>query len=305
MTAEISIPQEHYTKEQIIAILHRINYPLADPDVLPEPTLETLREFQYRCVTSVPFETLSLRMTKPRGVDISLEGIYDRIVNKRRGGWCFSLNRLSYEVLRAIGFKVQYTLGRVCKPVKYGDPLRYGAFSHRVSIIRFEDGTKYVCDVGFGNTAFYPTQLKDGATMEFFGHKRRIVKVVHNKSQSEILGNPVKELWRFEEYIGDDKWTPCYAFSEDEFYDPDCEFANFYSCYSPKSVFFHAFWCMQGTLDGKFYLLLGKELKVRTSTGTEETIVFEKEQDRLDALEKYFNIVLTEEELFYHDQKIE
>ncbi|KAF9356092.1 N-terminal acetyltransferase [Mortierella sp. AD094] len=296
---------QHFSREQIFGILNRINYPLADPDVLPNPTLETLRELQYRCVTSIPFETLSLRTTKARGVDISLEGIYDRVVNNRRGGWCFSLNRLAFELLRGIGYKVQFTLARVCKPKQYGDPIVYGSFSHRISIVRFEDGTKYAFDIGFGNTSFYPLHLKDGATVEFFGHRRRLVKIIHNLAEPEILGNPAQEMWRLEEYLGEDKWTPCYAFSEQQFYDVDCDVGNFNSCYSPSSTFFTAFWCMQGTLDGNFHLLLGNELKVRTATGTKESIVFKKEQDRLDALEKYFGIVLTEEELKYHDQKIE
>ncbi|KAF9202254.1 N-terminal acetyltransferase [Haplosporangium sp. Z 27] len=285
---------EHYTKEQIFAILSRINYPLADPNVLPGPTLETLRELQYRCVTSIPFETLSLRTTKSRQVDISLQGIYDRVVNKRRGGWCFSLNRLAYELLLAIGFKVQLALARICKPLNYGDPIIYRSLSHRVSIVRLEDGAKYVFDIGF-----------DGATVEFFGHQRRMVKTIHNRAEPEILGNPAPELWRFEEYQGEDKWTPCYALTEQQYFEIDCEPSNFNMCHSPQSTFYGAFWCMQGTLDGKFHLLMNNTLKVRTATGTEETIVFEKEQDRLDALEKYFGIVLTEEELEYHDQKIE
>ncbi|KAF9174840.1 N-terminal acetyltransferase [Mortierella sp. AD011] len=297
--------KQHFSTEQIFGILKRINYPLADPNVLPEPTLKTLQELQCRCVTSIPFETLSLRTTKTREVDLSLEGIYDRVVSKHRGGWCFSLNRLAFELLQGIGFKVQLTLARVCKPKQYGDPIVYGNFSHRISIVRFEDGTKYAFDIGFGKTSFYPIQLTEGATVDYLGHKRRLIKVIHNLSEPEILGNPAQEMWRLEEYLGEDKWIPCYAFTEQQFYDVDCDVGNFNACFSPKSVFLKVFWCIQATLDGTFYLLLGNELKVQTATGTTKTTVFEKEQDRLDALEKYFGITLTEEEMRYHDQKIE
>ncbi|KAG0195880.1 N-terminal acetyltransferase [Mortierella sp. GBA30] len=296
---------EHYTREQIFGILRHIKFPLAQPDVLPEPTLETLRELQYRCVTSIPFETLSLRTTKSRAVDISLQGIYDRVVTNNRGGWCFSLNRLAFELLHGLGYTVQFTLARVCKPLTYGDPIAFTQKTHRISIVRFVDGSKYAFDIGFGNTSMRPLPLKEGATVEFFGHKRRMVKVIHNLATPELLGNPAMEMWCMEEYFGEDKWAPCYAFTEQQFYDNDCEMSNFYTSYSPNSVFFKEFWCIQGALDGKYYILMNKELKVRSATGTVEKIVFEKEQDRLDALEKYFGIVLTEDELKHHDQKIE
>lgn len=301
---------EHYTQEQIFAILRRINYPLEKPDVLPEPTLETLRELEYRCVTSIPFETLSLRTTPARGVDISLEAIFDRVVNKRRGGWCFSLNKLAYELLRGIGFTVQFTLARVCKPLNYTDPIRYGGLTHRVSIVRFADESKYVFDIGFGATSFYPLKLEKGFQVEYFGHKRRINKVIHNKHEPEILENPPVELWRVEEYIGNDnegneRWTPCYAFNETQYYDPDCTVGNFYSNFSPLSPFIKSFWVMQATLDGTYLLLLGRDFKVRSSKGDIKKITIETEQQRLDILKDYYGIELTEEEWEYHDQKIE
>ncbi|KAF9905094.1 N-terminal acetyltransferase [Lobosporangium transversale] len=301
----VAVSQEQFTREQLFNILRHINYPLENPDELPKPTYETLRELEYRCVTSIPFETLSLRLTKAREVDITLQGIYDRIINQHRGGWCFSLNKLAYELLRGLGFTVQFTIARVCKPLNYGDPIRFQMLSHRVSIVRLKDGSKYLFDIGFGNTSFYPIPLKEGAVVEYFGHKRRMSKTVHNEAQPELLGNPPQQLWLMEEYLGEDKWVPCYAFTEDQFYEIDCEMGNFYTCHSPKSVFYSSFWCVQATLDGKIYMLLDKQFKIRTATGNVETIVFTKEQDRLDALEKYFGIVLTEEELKYHDQKIE
>ncbi|KAF9356089.1 N-terminal acetyltransferase [Mortierella sp. AD094] len=294
---------ESFSKEQVFGILSRINFPLADPNVLPEPTLENLRELQYRCVTSIPFETLSLRTTKARLVDTSLEGIYDRIVNNRRGGWCFSLNRLGFELLRALGYTVQCSLGRVCNPTS--DPMEYTGLTHRTTIVRFEDGSKYVFELGFGCTFYYPIELKDGATIEYFGHRNRLVKTIHNKSEPHLLGNPAQELWMVEENQGGDEWVAGFVFSEQQFFDIDCEIGNYYSCFAPKAPLYSAFWIMQGTLDGTYYQLLGKEMKIKTSSGTQEKIVFEKEQDRLDALEKYFGIVLTEDELKYHDQKIE
>ncbi|KAF8952660.1 N-terminal acetyltransferase [Podila verticillata] len=301
--------EDHYTETQIFAILHRINYPLEKPDVLPEPTLETLRELNYRCMTSIPFETLSLRTTKARTVDISLEGIYDRVMNKHRGGWCFSLNKLAFELLRGIGFRVQFTLARVCKPKHYTDPIRYSGLTHRVTIVRFDD-SKYVFDIGFGPTSFYPLKLEEGFQIEYFGHKRRMTKVVHNEHEPEILGNPTVELWRVEEYLGDDdegneKWTPSYSFDERQYYEPDCDIGNFYCSSSPSSPFLTSFLVVQGTLDGVYKLLVNKEFKIRSTKGDVTKAIIETEQQRQDILKEHFGIVLTEEEWQHHDSKIE
>ncbi|KAG0091174.1 N-terminal acetyltransferase [Podila epicladia] len=307
----MAIPEsESYTEEQIFSILRRINYPLKNPNVLPEPTIDNLRELQYRCVTSIPFETLSLRLTKSRGVDITAQGVFDRIVNQGRGGWCFSLNRFAHELLKGLGYTVQFTLARVCESTNRTDPIVAGALTHRLSVVRFADETKYIFDIGFGNTHFYPIELCDGAEIEFFGHRRRIYKVLqHPDATPQILGNPAEPLWCMEEYMGLDeqgaeKWDPGYLFSEQQYYEPDCVVANFYSAYSPTSPFIDKFRAVQGTLDGKYYILLNTEFKIRSAKGTDSVEAIKTEQQRQDILKKYFGIVLTDEEWLYHDQKI-
>lgn len=62
---------------------------------------------------------------------------------------------------------------------------------------------------------------------------------------------------------------------------------------------------MQATLDGKYYILLNTESKVRSDKGTDSVEPIETEHQRQDIVKKYFDIVLTEEEWLYHDQKIE
>ncbi|KAF9282096.1 N-terminal acetyltransferase [Linnemannia elongata] len=312
MSIESTPPQEHFTREQIFGILNRIAFPLSHlpPNTLPEPTLATLQELQTRLVTTIPFETLALRTTVSRGVDISIEGIYDRVVVQKRGGWCFSLNRLAYELLLGLGFRTQFTIARVCKPLKPTDPIRFSAKTHRVSIVRFFDeatgsDTKYLFDIGFGNSAQLPLQLKEGATIEYGGHIRRMTTRTHIQAEPEILGNPPFVMWSIEEYLpADDTWTPWYAFSEQQFYENDCQVANFYTNYSPTSTFFKAFWCIRSTLEGEYYLLIDKKFLIKNAKGLVKQIDFLTEQDRLDVLKEYFDIVLTDEELKHHDSWI-
>ncbi|KAG0319977.1 N-terminal acetyltransferase [Linnemannia gamsii] len=305
-------PQQHFTRAQIFGILNRVNFPLSHlpPDTFPAPTLATLQELQTRLVTTVPFETLALRTTASRAVDITLEGIYNRVVVQKRGGWCFSLNRLAYELLLGLGFRVQATIGRVCKPFKPTDPPRFSAKTHRVTIVRFLDeeagtDTKYLFDIGFGNSAQLPIQLKEGATIEFGGHIRRMSTRTHIEERPEILGNPPFVMWCIEEYLpADNVWIPWYSFSEQQFYENDCELGNFYTCHSPTSVFIKTFWCIRSTPAGEYYLLLGEKFMIKNANGLVKQIEFLTEQDRLDALKEYFDIVLTDEELKYHDSWI-
>jgi len=305
---------EHLSQEQIFAILERIRFPLKNANVLPEPTLETLREINYRCVTSIPFELLSLRATKSRAVEIELDAIYDRVVNKRRGGWCFSLNKLAFELLRGLGFTVQFTLARICKPIQQNDSIVFRALTHRVTIVRFpeDNNAKYVFDIGFGVTSFYPLKLEEGSEVEFFGHRRRIVKVVHNLEEPHVLGNPAEEYWQVQEFLGMEdeykgghvKWTPSYAFTERQYYPIDCEVSNFWSCNSPTSIFWGQLWVIQATLDGQYNLLMNKSFKVRDSNGTVKSIDIETEDQRQNILKKYFGIEFTKEEWEQFDVKI-
>ncbi|KAG0266572.1 N-terminal acetyltransferase [Linnemannia exigua] len=312
MSIESTPPQEHFTREQLFGILNRIAFPLSHlpPNTLPAPTLETLQLLQTLLVITVPFETLSLRTTQSRAVDISLEGIYNRVVVQKRGGWCFSLNRLAYELLLGLGFRTQFTIARVCKPIHPDDPPRYSAKTHRVSIVRFLDeatgsDTKYLFDIGFGNTSQLPLQLKMGATVEFAGHIRRMSTRIHIEAKPEILGNDPLVMWCIEEYLPqDDKWSPCYSFTEQQFYENDCEVANFYTCHSPTSIFFKAFWCVRSTREGEFYILIENKFMIKNAHELVKKIDFQTEQDRLDVLEKYFDIKLTEDELKYHDSWI-
>jgi len=305
-----SLVEEQLTQEQIFGVLHKIQYPLKAPNVLPEPTLETLHELNFRCMTTFPFELFSLRATESRAVSLALDVIYDRLVNKNRGGWCFSLNKLAFALLRGLGFQVQYTLGRVCKPLNYGDPPVFLGLIHRMSLVRFEDGSKYVFDIGFTTTSFCPLKLEEGFQVEYFGHKRRIVKIVHNQDEAHVLANPPEELWQVQEYMGEDKdgqerWSPCYGFNEQQYYAIDCEVGNFWCSSSPNSPFHQELWVVKGTTDGHYNVLINKSFKVRSSKGTIKNITIETEQQRQDILKNYFGIELTEEEWKHYDIRID
>ncbi|KAG0231304.1 N-terminal acetyltransferase [Actinomortierella wolfii] len=301
----MTIPEQekHLSREQILQVLRFIGYPLKHPDHLPPPTMETLAELQYRCIVTIPFETLGLRMTKERHIDITLDGILDRVLNKKRGGWCLSNNRLAFELIRGLGFNAQWVLGRGCRPDNYGDPIEYKIPNHRVTIVRMDDGRKYVVDIGWGTSFYKPLELADGAEIEYFGHRRRMRVIVHPE-ENPALGNPNEYMWQVEECLGEERWVPIYAFLENQWYENDAEMVNWYLCHSPNSNFYSRFWCMRGTTDGKYYILISNKFKVRDAYGTKLERICKSEEERERILEEYFGIVVTEEERKWNDQKL-
>jgi len=83
----------------IAAYLDRINYhgPLA-------PTADTLRDLQVSHLLTVPFENLSIQAKQP--IVLEDNALFEKIVKRRRGGFCYEANGLFAALLRALGFDV-------------------------------------------------------------------------------------------------------------------------------------------------------------------------------------------------------
>jgi N-hydroxyarylamine O-acetyltransferase len=111
------------------------------------PDLETLNALVRAQLTHVPFENLDVY---DAGVDVPLDtaSLFDKIVTRRRGGYCFELNALFYTLLKDIGFDCYPVAVRVVWMSKR----RLTPLTHRATIITI-DGTRYFADVGFGGPA--------------------------------------------------------------------------------------------------------------------------------------------------------
>lgn len=128
---------------------------------------ESLRKIQYAHVTSVPYENIDILNGVP--VDLSVEAVFDKVVRRGRGGYCFELNGLYAWLLRALGFGVTEFLARFLKDAE-GIPMR----RHRVLKVEAEDGV-YLCDVGTGIRApRFPVRLEEGIVQEQFGESYRL-----------------------------------------------------------------------------------------------------------------------------------
>ena len=80
-------------------------------DAPPAPTLDTLRQLQWRHTAEFPFETLSTLLRQP--VPIDLESVERKVFEEGRGGYCYELNQLFLALLQALGYDAHGITGRV------------------------------------------------------------------------------------------------------------------------------------------------------------------------------------------------
>ncbi|HWM04269.1 MAG TPA: arylamine N-acetyltransferase [Actinophytocola sp.] len=116
-----------------------------------EPTIDLLRDLHHRHLHTVPFENLSIHLGEPITLD---EGqLLDKIIDRHRGGFCYELNGLFAELLRALGFRVSLLSALVYTP----DGVLTHPFDHLA--LRVDLAERYLVDVGFGSHATYPLRL--------------------------------------------------------------------------------------------------------------------------------------------------
>src|SRR5215475_3747002 len=79
----------------------------------PAPTLEGLTTLHRAHLRAIPYEDLDVQLGRP--VTIERPPIYDKIVGRHRGGWCYEMNGIFGWALGELGFRVTRTTGAVMR----------------------------------------------------------------------------------------------------------------------------------------------------------------------------------------------
>jgi N-hydroxyarylamine O-acetyltransferase len=210
------------------AYLERIDYrgPL-------EPTAETLRRLHVAHLHAVPFENLSIHAGEP----IVLEdgALFDKVVARRRGGFCYELNGLFAALLRALGFRVEMLSAGVAR--------RDGSFSldfdHMALLVTLEE--RWLADVGFGGSFVEPLLLDDRAEQAQGSRAFRIDEA--GDGRFVVLQREAGGVWE-----------PQYRFSLDpHVFEDYAEMCRFHQT-SPESHFTRAPLCSRLTTEGRVTL---------------------------------------------------
>lgn len=181
------------------------------------PTAESLKALQQAHLYSVPYENMDILAGKP--IVLEKEALYEKIVLRRRGGYCFELNELFGHLLRALGYEVIDSFGRFLRG-ESTIPMR----RHHVLLVTCPDQARFLCDVGVGNgSPMLPVPLKEGA--EFFDGRD-----TYRLRRDAFLG------WVLEEkHAG--AWRDVYSFTEEAQLPVDFVTTSFYCEKSPDSPF--------------------------------------------------------------------
>ena len=235
-----------------------------------QPTLETLNALQSLHNESVPYENLDIM----NGVPLSLEipDIYDKVITRGRGGYCFELNGLFAWLLRRVGYNVTEHFARYLRD-EPALPMR----RHRVALVE-AGGVTYLCDVGIG--AFVPTfPLRFEMYIEQ-PQRRDIYRIVPD----EALGYVVEEKRR-------GVWLPLFSFTLERQFGARDFFTTSWYCESHPDSFFRRANMVsmrsptgRKTLDGRVFKIFdGDTVTVTEATGDEQFHLL---------LKQYFGIML-------------
>lgn len=115
------------------------------------PTFAALAALQLAHLRAVPFENLDVFAR--RGVRVGLDWSLPKIVDRRRGGWCFELNGAFAALLGALGFEVTRHSAQVDGGAGLGPTLDH------LALVVHLDGRRWLVDVGFGDAPLAPLDL--------------------------------------------------------------------------------------------------------------------------------------------------
>lgn len=135
------------------AYLERIGFHRFDFGAPLAADLRTLNALHRAHQLAVPFENLDVQLQRPVSLDAAAS--YAKIVERRRGGWCYEMNGLMGWVLKQLGFDVTRMSAGVMRE-QAGD-VRLG--NHLCLLVRLE-GQPYLVDVGFGGSLLEAMPLK-------------------------------------------------------------------------------------------------------------------------------------------------
>jgi N-hydroxyarylamine O-acetyltransferase len=132
---------------ELSTYLHRIRF-----DGIVRPDLAALRAIHRAHQYAIPFENLDVQLRRP--VVLDPEASYDKIVRRRRGGWCYEMNGVMGWALKEIGFEVMRISAGVMR-VLAGDA-QLG--NHLCLLVLLDQ--PYLVDVGFGGSLAEPLPLR-------------------------------------------------------------------------------------------------------------------------------------------------
>jgi arylamine N-acetyltransferase len=218
-----------------------------------EPTLDVLQDLVTAHTQAIAFENLDPLLGVPVD-DLSPEALADKLVARRRGGYCYEHNGLMGHVLEEIGFGVRRFGARVVWTVPVGAPVQ--SQTHTLLEVTLPGGSQpYLVDVGFGGqTPTSPLRLETDSVQQTTLEPYRL--------QDGGDGLVLQALIRGE-------WQSLYEFATTTAPPIDLKVASWYVSTHPSSHFVTGLLVSMVTADAR-YNLSGRHLAIHRDGATEK-----------------------------------
>ncbi len=233
---------------------------------------KTLHGLQSAHMLAVPFENLDIGLKRP--IQLSEQALWDKIVVRRRGGFCYELNGLFAWLLKQIGFDVTYLNGRV-----FNREGQLGIdFDHLALLVRIPgQPARWLADVGFGDSFTEPLSFEER------GEQVQGLRAYRLEQTSDGY-----ITWQ-RNYAG--TWERQYFFDlQPRNFPSDYEASCLYHQTSPKSSFTRGSVISRATPDGRISLEDGRLIVTQKGERQERPVSSKEEYSEL--LGEYFGTVL-------------
>ncbi len=238
------------------------------------PNADTLRDLQLAHMLTVPFENLDIYLGRQIVLDLPL--LHDKIVERRRGGFCYELNGLFAWLLQEMGFSVTLLSASVARSNGGFGP----EFDHLTLLVgihsQVEDGKRWLVDVGFGDSFMQPL-IFDGSDLQ--AHGRNLYRLVEDGDYRVLRQKDGESLWADQYRFG----VTSRAFD-------DFEAMCHYHQSSPQSSFTQKRLCTLATSTGRF--TLSDDRFIVSEHGLRTERLLKGEEDFLETLREKFKITL-------------
>jgi N-hydroxyarylamine O-acetyltransferase len=224
-----------------------------------------LRELQLRHLLAVPFENLSIHLGEP--IVLEPAALLDKLVRRRRGGFCYELNGAFADLLSTLGLAVTLLAARVFGEDGPGPP-----FDHLALRVDVDGEGPWLADVGFGRHSSYPLRLDSRDEQDDPGGTFRIAETADGDLDVIRDGQPQYRLEPRPRSLAD--------------FEPTC----WWQQTSPRSHFTRSLVCSLLTDDGR--VTLSDRTLIRTAGDQREERTLSGDAELLDAYRTWFGIVL-------------
>jgi N-hydroxyarylamine O-acetyltransferase len=228
------------------------------------PDAQTLSAIHKAQALSVPYEAIDvLAGLTP---DHSIEAIFDKIVRRRRGGWCYEANGLLGWALQQVGFEVQRAVAGVYRKDKGDSTLG----NHVVLLVKLDQ--TYLADLGLGDALREPMVLRAGEHIQG-ALTFRLEKLSDRywRFHNHALGNPTS--FDFSDVPADENLLTAKA--SELRVDPESFFVQSFECIAMR--------------ENSSVAILGRVLRFTSSAGvTKQLIASPEHMEQILAL--YFGI---------------